>query len=40
MDRKFQKMLLGKLPDFGYGTDLVVSEDKDLWDWSLIDKLK
>lgn len=35
MNKKFQKMLKGKLPDFGYGVDLVVTEKRALWEYFL-----
>ena len=28
-------MLLGKLPDFGYGVNLVIHEDRGLWEYVL-----
>jgi len=33
MENKFQKMLLGKLPDFGYGQNLIVTENRTLWEY-------
>lgn len=33
MNTKFRKMLLGKLPDFGYGQNLVITEERPLWDY-------
>ena len=28
-------MLRGKLPDFGYGTNLVITDDRNLWEYIL-----
>lgn len=33
METKFRRMLLGRLPDFGYGCNLVVTEPRSLWEY-------